>query len=250
LENTIWHCGLSSMKVAVCYSGLVRNIFDVIDSNKKYLLDLYECDVFFHFWDVFGKTNVGWLEETKTDDVVDTATQQKIISILKPKRFRFDNLKNKDIQLNNIASKYNKKIVNYNAKNSVSMFYSIQESHSNLIDYIRTTGTQYDVVIRIRSDLVFHKEVNLKKVIDNTIIIPAINGFPINDHFGYGNLHTMNIYSGVFNKLYNGHPNIHPETVLFEHLTEYGVQIHRDDSIKYKMVRTQTDGTLVLRGDD
>lgn len=250
MVNIIEACGRNNMKLAVCYSGLIRNLFDVMDSNKKHLLDLYDCDVFFHFWDVFGKTELGWLEETKVNDTVDKFTQDTIVSILKPKKFQFENLENKSVQIDSIASKYDQKIINYNAKNSLSMFYSIQQAHSKLIEYIQDTNTQYDAVVRIRSDLVFSQDVRINKVSDDTLIIPAVNGFPINDHFGYGTLNTMNVYSGVFYRMRTKYTNPHPETSLFEQLVENNIKIYKDDSIKYKMMRTQRDGTLVLRGDD
>ena len=39
------------MKVALCYSGLVRTLPKINDNHFENIYKLYDCDIYFHLWD-------------------------------------------------------------------------------------------------------------------------------------------------------------------------------------------------------
>lgn len=101
----------------------------------------------------------------------------------------------------------------------------------------------YDIVIKLRADIVFFEELLLPEVIEkNTIYIPEGNDYPyhsydpfyhvegINDHLAYGTFETMKVYSNVYknidNYCSNGRP-YHPESLLLHHLQSNGLKIKR-----------------------
>lgn len=239
------------MKVAVCYSGLVRNFFDTIYSHKKYLLDLYECDVFFHFWDVVGKTHVGFpkMISGEQTDTIDNEIKNKINLLLSPTVGEFESFKNKDEELNLITNRFSLSVEHFNPRHVVGMYYSINNVHKKLVMYQNINNIMYDVVIRIRSDILFTDEVRLDKPEENVLVTPQVHNYPINDQFGYGDIRTMNVYANLYDKICNINPigfDLHPENALRNHLQENNIRIKTDASIKYELVRTQSDGTLTF----
>jgi hypothetical protein len=239
------------MKIAICYSGMVRNLFDVIDSHKKYIFGMHDCDIFFHFWDILGKSKQGW-RETDVDTTRLTIDEQiSIVSLLNPKQYTFERFSTKETYFSELGNKLDEVPIDTNPKNVVSMYYSIQQAHINLLKHIQLTNTKYDAVIRIRPDILFSKTVNVCKPVENKIVVPKINSWPINDHFAIGTLNVMNIYAGIYSDMISVNKmKLHPESVLTNKLNRYNIKVQQDDSIKYKMIRVDDDGTKMYMGDD
>lgn len=239
------------MKLAVCYSGLVRNFFDTIHSHKKYLLDVYDCDVFFHFWDVLGKTHVGFPKMITGNpvDLVDNDTQNNINLLLSPKYGEFESFKNKDEELNKITNRFNLSVEHFNPRHVVGMYYSINNVYKKFLNYKSTNNIKYDSVVRIRSDILFTDIVQINHIEPNILVTPRIHNYPINDQFGYGDVETMRVYANLYDEICTTNVvdfDLHPETALRNHLTKNNITIHTDTTIQYELVRTQSDGTLTF----
>ena len=81
------------MKIALCLSGHVRNIETTYESLKQHLLSLYDVDIFIDSWDTLGWRVEGQVnkEFKGFDYFTPKINQEKIINLLKPKKYRFNN---------------------------------------------------------------------------------------------------------------------------------------------------------------
>jgi hypothetical protein len=67
-------------------------------------------------------------------------------------------------------------------------------------EYIRSTDVQYDIVISLRIDCVFHNNFVFNKLEENTIYIPSGRDYVdkgINDQIAYGNVDVMRKYNSI-----------------------------------------------------
>jgi len=179
------------MKIAICISGQPRNFKQSYMSLKKYFLDKYDCDIYFHSWKTptFESTNFGggnhqyYLEEEDYNE---------LIELYQPKKYILEHPIVFD------ASGYKCPIWRQPLNNTLSMFYSIYKSFQ-LIE------GEYDYVIRTRFDIDYSL-FNLEFPKDN-INIPEWNTDPnvkhrgFYDTFAFGPQPQMKIYSEVFSNI-------------------------------------------------
>jgi len=67
-------------------------------------------------------------------------------------------------------------------------------------EYIRSTDVQYDIVMSLRIDCVFHNNFVFNKLEENTIYIPSGRDYVdkgINDQIAYGNVDVMRKYNSI-----------------------------------------------------
>lgn len=116
------------------------------------------------------------------------------------------------------------------------MWYNIYKVNQLRLNYEKENNIQYDMVIRVRSDIGFRKELDLSKIdnIQNNILIPINNwmGHPVIDPtlkykicdlFAIGCSEHMNVYCDVIHKLKDNpftqnQESWHPESNLGYHL--------------------------------
>jgi hypothetical protein len=179
------------MKIAICISGQPRNFKQSYESLKKYFLDKYDCDIYFHTWKTpnFESTNFGFgnnqysLTENNYNDLIQLYNPKKYI-LEAP--ILFD------------ASNYKCPIWRQPLNNTLSMFYSLYRAFQLIED-------SYDYVVRTRFDIDYSKfNLELPK---NNIILPKWNTDIRVSHRGYydvfaiGTQADMKIYSGVFSNV-------------------------------------------------
>ena len=87
------------MKVALLLPGHYRLFEKVYDSLKKYVLDLYDVDIFIWTWDEYGywtpnDEHVGGIFPTEK------ISSDFITSVVKPKLYRIENLKEHTPKIN------------------------------------------------------------------------------------------------------------------------------------------------------
>lgn len=173
------------MKVALCLSGQIRSHELVKNSIKKHVIDLYDCDVFCHFWHKyddekfknFYNANCGYdygkYDSKKIDDV---------INFYKP-----------------VSLKYTFPFIEQNTK---SMLYSVQEANNLKLEYEKNNNMEYDVVIRCRYDILFKENFELDYPKNNTAYLMQ-RSVGYNDWVIYGNSKTMDIYSNAYQHYQN-----------------------------------------------
>jgi hypothetical protein len=179
------------MKIAICISGQPRNFKQSYISLKKYILDKYNCDIYFHSWKApkFESTNFGrgnrqyHLNENDYDE---------LIELYRPKKYIFE------APIVFDATGITCPIWRQPLNNSLSMFYSIYKS-SQLVE------GEYDYIVRTRFDIDYSK-FNLE-LPQEGIILPEWNtDFRVKDKgyydvFAIGRQRDMITYSEVFSNV-------------------------------------------------
>jgi hypothetical protein len=210
------------MKVSVCYSGFLRNLHNSFDNIRSNLLDGHEVDYYIHTW-----------ENTEYNDQIkyaEKALNIKEIVVESPKNFEINpylfinhNTNPKDYEKEvsffseeskiffSPPSKENQynfhkdlEVVKFKYYSSfpysvLSQFYSICQSN-----FLRKLNQiDYDIVIRIRSDLFLNQKINLQDLKNNSINVINCNfhrgtNLTVNDHLAISNSKLMDIYSDLF----------------------------------------------------
>ena len=254
------------MRVAVCYSGMFRNFNETIENHKEHLFSKYDCDVYFSFWDVYGdggftskySTNKRKTWDFKTNQFIETeVTNDKILQSdiddvltrLNPVKYEFEEFSNFEplfnakSELMNLVYKEEHDWLPH-LPNIMSMYYKVYRCNY-LVKY---SGREYDCVLRLRPDLMFHDfGLELLKPETNTININSWGSFEKNyqDMFIYGDTISM----GKLSRLYFNLEKIWHEAgrksgnehVLYYYLNNVtDVNINMDTSIEfYKVNRGQ-----------
>ena len=139
------------MKIAICISGHVRNFekyskefFEkVIDANTH-----HEIDIFISTWDKnnsissFASLRRGYKDDNDLDVL-------KMLNIYKPKMYIVE--RNND----NIFANFDRIGHSNNPRYVVPQFYKVNQVGNLLKYYIQSTGTNYDLVMKTRFDLVY-----------------------------------------------------------------------------------------------
>lgn len=213
------------MKVAVCYSGFLRNIEKTFPNIMEKMLSSHTVDFFIHTWDV----------EEYEDEIEYSKKYINPKLILKEKQKHFERNPFTFINANTTEQEYkiqleesgeNHKFVptpseqnNFHFDkelevvkfgyyssfpyNFLSQFYSIYKAIELKKIYEQQNGFEYDCVIRIRPDVFLYDLVNLDFFdmnIMNVFTAPLHKGtnLTINDHFACSSSNLMDVYSECF----------------------------------------------------
>ena len=245
------------MKIAVCISGQPRNYEQGYYELKKWFLDKYDCDVYFHTWKDTQSSFTLSHNFTETHQYTFTEKDyDRILELYKPKDYIFQ----KPIPFDN------GKIIGdlgIGMNTIMSIFYSIQQS----FNLAKNSGIEYDLVIRYRFDLQFTDYVSPKCLFlkDLTQINPdkfncfsykhgdrgQVRPVEVDDLFNVGSMEVMEVHSQIFpNILYYtfinpeyvdwlvegcGNPDPYaPETYIKFHLIKNNISIDYIDSLGEK----------------
>jgi len=144
------------MKVSVILTGHMRCWQQVWPNFKEKIVDRYNPDIFIHTWSDEawhgpGKNSLGFIANTppiNQDEIVKTYNPTKMVVE--------DFYANFNQQFESLGSKYPN--FSHVPKNTLSMFYKTFKGVQLLEDHMSLTNTHYDLVIRMRPDLVFHND--------------------------------------------------------------------------------------------
>lgn len=227
------------MKVAVCYSGMFRNFPSLIDNHKQYLLSQYDCDVYMHFWDVYGfwygfahQPDAPKMPTDYNQRIINELDRQRAIDALRPVKYVFESYASKE-------SEFEAKVANSNKspqdppdlKNLVSMLYKISQC-GRLID----NPGQYDVVLRIRPDLEFIDYMKFSKPKPNSIYANLIysNWYKemLSDTFLYGTPQSMECLYTMYDEfeiIHRGNWYLSPEVLFWNNIVDkYGYEVIKE----------------------
>lgn len=153
------------IRIALLITGTTRNYKENYITWKKYLLDIFNVDIFFHTYDVTGY---------KTTNI-STFNGAEVIETLNPKKYIIDPFTDK-------INEFNKEITSQCLRSGSpkpefirAQLYSIYKSNELKKEYEKENNFEYDIVIKIRFDTIFHSYFNIKDIIkiyshQNTIL--------------------------------------------------------------------------------
>lgn len=198
------------MKIALCFSGGIRNLEENYESIKRCLLDPLDVDVFIHGW--YFKINE--LENKHKMYRKQETPMNKVIYLLKPKKYKLEvynkekeeEIKNK-YNIDQIKDKYKNKYLSELYPNTCGMFTSINESNKLRLEYERDNNFVYDIVIRCRPDFIYYTPLNLEilKLVKRGTILMPLDNYAYNtlqcDKFAIGTSDDMNKYCDLINNI-------------------------------------------------
>ncbi len=191
-----------NIRVAICYSGQLRDgYYQILNLQKYFLIEPFDADVFCYFED--------------TDDSI----KEDVNKILKPKDIYYEPKEPSN-------SKTPKRINNI-GYGTICMFKKMYLVNEMKKKYEKSNRFEYDYVIRIRPDIVV-KEYLPKYIFSdhNNLYIPTDKlGYTLDSNFcgdwlAVGKNNLMNIYFNIYNYVINDKNNLCgiPEKVLGKYL--------------------------------
>jgi hypothetical protein len=154
------------MKIAICFSGQIRTGIYAAPNIKRYLGKLYDqCDIFIHTWN-FNKEKNSQIIPLTNEEILE------IKNIWNPKVFYIEDYKT---TIQKFKKEYG--IVTFDFTDSLyysngvsptfmPLFYSWYRSITFKRDYELLNNFKYDLVIKMRPDVIYPKRRSLRKEID------------------------------------------------------------------------------------
>jgi hypothetical protein len=145
------------MNVAVILTGHLRCWKEVFPNFKEKIIDRYDPDIFIHTWDEEGwwipgdKPNEkGYFENSPKID------QKEVLDAYNPRGMTIETWDKYDKMFERRGELF--KNYAHQPKNILSMFYKLNRGVTLLEDYVSQTGTHYDLIIRMRPDMILHED--------------------------------------------------------------------------------------------
>jgi len=218
----------NKLNVAVIMIGNLRSNIGTFDRLKKYLFDLYNCDLYITTYN--KRYNVKW---------ADCEDQEKLVSEPETVALYKDYLKQITIvDQNEFFEKYTKlENKEYAFGGDLDRLYTIEKFIMTAYDIFRrechTHNRRYDIVLKIRPDTYLHQELDLTMHLnDDQIVVPNVDsGAGFNDHLAFGKPGIMERYFTYYQNFaeidQSGVDVSKIEFGLQKHLENSGVEIKR-----------------------
>jgi hypothetical protein len=201
-------------KIAICFSGAIRNAHLCIPTIQKYIINNLNADVFLHLWSFTKKTNTQYNFKWKND----TCSAEYVINALKPKNYIIDEytsqwetiiINESKIDINKFD---NEKKKNYGF-NCCSMYYKIFKCYELVEEYCIQNNIKYDIVIRARIDFIWEENLYFENFMElgnnqNDILYLIRDKYAkcskkiTNDKFFAGSMTVMKKMCNIFNDLH------------------------------------------------
>lgn len=228
------------MKVAICFSGAIRNFDECISSTMKYFISNFDNpDVFLHMW-TFNDNNLlninynfKWRKDNSSID--------NILNILNPKKYVIEEYNNLSEELIikksmidiNLFDTDDKKNYGFNC---CSMYWKILKSFELAEEYMKENNFEYDLIIRARLDFIWEdyiKQNDFNYLTDNNIYLikdryASCSKLNTNDKFFAGNYPTMKKMCNIFNclkKYQDDEINIEGQTINEFHIKQCNLNV-------------------------
>ena len=172
------------MKIALCFSGQARSFEKGYEYYKKNLLDNYDVDVYIHSWKFDG--------------------EEKFLDLYEPKSFKFSDPYSNTEQGFKLDDYYthtpNRE--KYPPRFTYSMFDSMYRCLELLVHESLNNRTDYDWVIRTRTDYALNVSIPFETLDSNKLYIPNCRMVPErdfgNDQFAFSSYNNMKKYMSTF----------------------------------------------------
>ncbi len=179
------------MKIALCISGMPRNIENSFKWMKESIIDVLpkEPDIFIHTWNDINNQQMYNLYKPKLMDT-------EVWSDEFADKLGWQEFKNHKFEIESRAS-------------ALGQSYKIMKCNNLRLDYEKQNNIKYDVIFRLRTELCFQNKIDIKELEiitnnkDKNIIFLRMGPNPQNidwnkDNFSFSNNNGMNIYSSFY----------------------------------------------------
>jgi len=143
------------MRIAICLFGQLRTGLRAFSNIKHFIGDLWsDCDFFIHTWNTEEHRDILHFLETKKRpiSIVDPKNLDTYMDLYNPKESVVQDQAQYDLWLRNTYGP---------TGNLVHLYHSFFESTILKRDYENKNGFKYDIVIRLRPDIVYPKDRSL-----------------------------------------------------------------------------------------
>lgn len=195
------------MKTALLLTGHMRCWQQVFPNTKQLIIDKYKPDVFINTWDSEAywdpHSEKGVTEGGPKLDV------NAVQSTYKPVRMMVERYEDLEQNFSDRVTEYTNFF--HVPKNQVSMWYKVGRGMTMVEDYMMLSGKTYDLIIRLRPDLVFNEP--LPEFDGNKFYTLGYRnhmGQGTSDMIQVGNFFTMSLFCKVLYHL----PFLYKETGL------------------------------------
>lgn len=226
------------MKIAICFSGAIRDFNTCIPSIQKYLLNNLNADIFLHLWK-FSNDNSLNINFKWRDSNIDNIAEKNIINILKPKSYIIDSYNLEwESKITSVIS--TDKFIDGKSKqysyNCCGMYYKIFQSYLLAKKYSIYNNVNYDLIIRARLDFIWENPIYLEDFInlndDNIFLVKdryaTMSKLNTNDKFFAGTPLVMNYMSSIYlylNKYQKQNIQIEGQTILENHIKNKNLNV-------------------------
>jgi hypothetical protein len=188
------------MKVAVILTGHLRCWHEVFPNFKQRILDRFSPDVWITSWHDEGY----WLVEEDARGVLHQGSPKIIVedvnAAYKPIKLIIEDL-------NQFLPYFEQRVKPFTTyyhrpRNTVSMYYKVGTGMQMLERHVMMTGTKYDLVIRMRPDMILHQDLpDLDPTHFYTIHHPNHMGEGTGDMFQAGSYEAVSAFCKIGTKL-------------------------------------------------
>jgi hypothetical protein len=196
---------MNQKRIALCFSGQPRTWKKCYNTWKMAFQD-YQVDVFCHFWNFNTPSNL-LLHETQDfypkSEIVSPEERAELEAIFQPKSIVWQAVKSNV----NVATN---KVKNVIAGWTHSQFYSAMKAAWLKRQYELRNGIEYDVVVRMRTDLHFDKSIQIPDVIEpstlysvQNLCVDEFGKFRISDIFFMTDSLTYDTIAGGFYDMFS-----------------------------------------------
>ena len=224
------------MRIALCFSGLPRNIKDTYRSISKNLIKPNGIkDIFIHVWECENGDDIGnkWRHY-----IYDKSDREYMLEKYAPRRCfeeTQESFRNGPEYIPDaILDKYptDKKATTRSDKQS--QFYSLYQSVKLVSDYQKEHGFVYDMIIRLRFDLVFFTpiivaDLNPSELHVSYFMTNTETGLMVNDWLSIGSYDNTQKYAEIWNNfipILEQGTKLHPEEMMATNLKNYNIKIN------------------------
>jgi len=227
------------MKIAICFSGAIRDFNTCIPSIQKYLLNNLNGDIFLHLWKFSNDNNSLNINFKWRDSNIDNIAEKNIINILKPKSYIIDSYNLEwESKITSVIS--TDKFIDEKSKqysyNCCGMYYKIFQSYLLAKKYSIYNNVNYDLIIRARLDFIWENPIYLEDFInlndDNIFLVKdryaTMSKLNTNDKFFAGTPLVMNYMSSIYlylNKYQKQNIQIEGQTILENHIKNKNLNV-------------------------
>ena len=233
------------------YNSFISNVLSPKQQN---------ADIFIHTWETIGSPGSKLGSDEKISNTKTETILPQINNIIAPKKINIESYevyKTLLSQMNNNARLtpddrnylHNKDLIAYS-----SMLYGWKQVGIMLDEYEKENNFEYDIVIRVRPDLLFTNKIYIYDWNMSSLHIPVIGKYyngGMNDQFAISNGKNIRFYLNLFDHVVDYINRreclIRPEVLLRHHLIKNGVSI-TTENIQFNIIRP--DGRITTQTSD